>query len=92
MIHSAITSSSKKKKLLQQSSVLSLLSLHNTVVRLSNLKNTSAIPSTHSLINFLICQTVRSHRLIIAPVRIHLRVASRTGNVPVTIRLGATNI
>ncbi|WP_208436093.1 hypothetical protein [Bartonella phoceensis] len=92
MIHNALASSSKKEKLLKQSSFLSLRSLHNVVIKLTGLKNTPTTLDTQSLANLLICQTMRNRRLTMPPVRIHLRVASQTGNIPIKIHLGATNV
>ncbi|EJF87218.1 hypothetical protein [Bartonella rattimassiliensis] len=92
MIDNAFASFYEKEILLKQSYLLSLRSLHDAAVKLTGLKYNSTALDTQSLINFLICQTMRNHRLIMPPVRIHLRVASQTGNVPIKIRLGATNI
>ncbi|EJF81822.1 hypothetical protein [Bartonella doshiae] len=92
MLHNVLASSPEKEKLLKQSSLLSLRSLHNAVTKLSGLKHTPVTLDTQSLVNLLICQTIRNRRLATPPVRIHLRVASQTGNVPIKIRLGATNV
>ncbi|WP_455478520.1 hypothetical protein V3565_01205 [Bartonella sp. B10] len=92
MKHNAVSSSHEKEKLFKQSSFLSLHSLHNTVIKFASLKHAPYMLNTQSLINLLICQTARNRRIAIPPVRIHLRVASQTGNVPIKIRLGATNI
>ncbi|WP_455481207.1 hypothetical protein V3564_02215 [Bartonella sp. B12(2025)] len=92
MTHNALASSHEKEKLLKQSSLLSLRSLHDAMTKLSGLKYTPATLDTQSLVNLLICQTMRNRRLTMPPVRIHLRVASQTDNVPIKIRLGATNI
>lgn len=92
MTHDAIATSLEKGELLKKSSFLSLRSLQDAAIRLSNLKNAPTMLSTHSLFNLFMCQADRNHRLTIPFVRIHLRVASRTGSVPVKIRLGATNI
>ncbi|EYS89768.1 hypothetical protein X471_00442 [Bartonella bacilliformis str. Heidi Mejia] len=81
----------KKEKLLKQSSLLSLHLLRDAATKLAHLKYTPTMLSTYSLVNLLICQINRNYRSAIPPVRIHLRVASRTGNVPVKLRLGATN-
>ncbi|KEG20079.1 hypothetical protein [Bartonella bacilliformis] len=81
----------KKEKLLKQSSFLSLHLLHDAATKFAHFKYTPTILSTYSLVNLLICQTNRNYRSAIPPVRIHLRVASQTGNVPVKLRLGATN-
>ncbi|WP_455479841.1 hypothetical protein V4B17_02030 [Bartonella sp. B23] len=91
MIHNALASSSEKEKLLKQSSFLSLRSLHDAATRLAHLKYAPATLDTKSLVNLLICQTTRNRRLVMPPVRIHLRVASKTGNVPIKIHLGSTN-
>ncbi|CBI76569.1 conserved protein of unknown function [Bartonella clarridgeiae 73] len=90
MKHNA-TTPSEKEKLLKQPSLLSLRSLHEAATKLANLKHNSTTLSTHSLVSLLLCQTTRNRRLAMPSVRIHLRVASRTGNVPVKLRLGATN-
>ncbi|WP_273782674.1 hypothetical protein [Bartonella sp. ML69XJBT] len=90
MKHNALASPNKKEKLLKQSSFLSLRSLHNAVTRLTALKYTPATLDTQSLVNLLICQTMRNRRLTMPPVRIHLRVASQTGNVPIKIHLSTT--
>lgn len=92
MKHNALASPNKKEKLLKQSSFPSLRSLHNAVTKLTGLKSTPATLDTRSLVNLLICQTMRNRRLTMPPVRIHLRVASQTGNVPIKIHLGATNL
>ncbi|EJF77568.1 hypothetical protein [Bartonella birtlesii] len=92
MIHNALSSSHKKEKLLKQSSFLSLRSFHDAITKLAGLKYTPAALDTQTLVNLLICQTMRNRRLMMRPVRIHLRVASQTGNVPIKIHLGATNI
>ncbi|WP_455466674.1 hypothetical protein [Bartonella sp. B39] len=91
MIHNALASSSEKEKLLKQSSFLSLRSLHDAAAKLAHLQYTPATLDTKSLVNLLICQTTRNRRLVMPPVRIHLRVASQTGNIPIKIHLGATN-
>ncbi|UNE54739.1 hypothetical protein [Bartonella machadoae] len=91
MIHNALASSSEKENLLKQSSFLSLRSLHDAATKLANLKYTPATLNTKSLVKLLICQTTRNRRLSMPHVRIHLRVASQTGNVPIKIHLGATN-
>ncbi|MCZ2328376.1 hypothetical protein [Bartonella sp. F02] len=82
----------EKEKLLKQSFIFSLRSLHNAAIKLAHLKNAPIKLNTHSFVSLLICQTNRNRRLANPPVRIHLRVASQNGNVPVKIRLGATNI
>ncbi|AGF74413.1 hypothetical protein BAnh1_05340 [Bartonella australis AUST/NH1] len=92
MKHNTIISSLEREELLRQSSLLSLRSLHDAVAKFSNLKYAPTALNTHSLVSLLICQTTRNRRLIMPPVSIHLRVASRTGVVPIKIRLGATNI
>ncbi|GAA5108914.1 hypothetical protein [Bartonella jaculi] len=92
MTDNALASSSEKEKLLKQSSLLSLRSLHDSVTKLTSLKSTPATLDKLSLVNLLICQTTRNRRLAMPPVRIHLRVASQTGSVPLKIRLGATNV
>lgn len=92
MTDNALASSSEKEKLLKQSSLLSLRSFHDAATKLASLKYPPATLDTQSLVNLLICQTTRNRRLLMPPVRIHLRVASQTGNVPIKIRLGATNI
>ncbi|WP_332066175.1 hypothetical protein [Bartonella sp. CB189] len=92
MIHDAIDSFLEKEKLLKQSSFTSLRSLHNAMIKLTDLKHAPTTLSTQSLVNLLICQTTRNRRLAIPPVRIHLRVVSQTGSIPIKIRLGATNI
>ncbi|EJF75040.1 hypothetical protein HWV54_00110 [Bartonella alsatica] len=92
MTHNALASSHKKERLLKQSSFLSLRSLHDAITKLAGLKYTSATLDTQSLVNLLLCQIIRNRRLTMPPVRIHLRVASQTGNVPIKIHLGATNI
>ncbi|GAA5099264.1 hypothetical protein [Bartonella acomydis] len=92
MTHNALASFYKKEKLLKQSSFLSLRSLHDAMTKLAGLKYTPTALDTQSLVNLLICQTMRNRRLIKPPVRIHLRVASQTGNVPIKIHLGATNL
>ncbi|WP_455475563.1 hypothetical protein [Bartonella sp. B17] len=92
MTDNAIASSPEKKKLLKQSSLLSLRSLHDAVIKFAGLKHTPPTLSTHHLVNLLICQTTRNRRLATPPVRIHLRVVSKTGSVPIKIRLGATNV
>ncbi|EJF89896.1 MULTISPECIES: hypothetical protein [Bartonella] len=91
MTHNVISPSLEKGKQSKQSSLLSLRSLHDAATKLANLKHTPMVPNTHSLVSLLICQTNRNRRLATPPVRIHLRVASRTGNIPVKLRLGATN-
>ncbi|WP_273718594.1 MULTISPECIES: hypothetical protein [Bartonella] len=92
MTDNAFASFPKKEILLKQSSLLSLRSLHDAAAKLVGLKYNSTALDTQSLVNLLICQTMRNRRLMMPPVRIHLRVASQTGNVPIKIRLGATNI
>ncbi|MET3589920.1 hypothetical protein ABID23_001011 [Bartonella silvatica] len=92
MTHNAFASSPKKEKNLKQSSFLSLRSLHDAVIKLASLKSTPATLDTQSFVNLLICQTTRNRRIIMPPVRIHLRVVSQTGNVPIKIHLGATNL
>ncbi|WP_455474626.1 hypothetical protein [Bartonella sp. B30(2025)] len=92
MTRNAIASYAEKKILLKQSSPISLRSLHDAVIKLAGLKHTPPTLNTHHLVNLLICQTTRNQRLTIPPIRIHLRVMSQTGNVPIKIRLGATNI
>ncbi|AGF75509.1 hypothetical protein [Bartonella vinsonii] len=92
MTDNALASSIKKEKLLKQSSLLSLRSLHDAAIKLANLRYTPTALDTQSLVNLLICQTIRNRRLTMPPVRIHLRVASQTGNVPIKIHLGATNV
>ncbi|WP_208434184.1 hypothetical protein [Bartonella taylorii] len=92
MTHNALASPPEKEKLLKQSFFLSLRSLHDAATKLAGLKYTPATLDTQSLVNLLICQTTRNRRLTMPPVRIHLRVASQTGNVPIKIRLGATNV
>lgn len=92
MTDNAFASFHEKENLLKQSSFLSLRSLHAAAAKLADLKYNSAALDTQSLVNLLICQTMRNRRLMMPPVRIHLRVASQTGNVPIKIRLGATNI
>ncbi|EJF87568.1 hypothetical protein ME1_01170 [Bartonella vinsonii subsp. arupensis OK-94-513] len=93
MTDNALASSIKKEKLLKQSSLLSLRSLHDAAIKLAGLKYIPITTlDTQSLVNLLICQTTRNRRLAMPPVRIHLRVASQTGNVPIKIHLGATNI
>ncbi|MGF7157848.1 hypothetical protein [Bartonella heixiaziensis] len=92
MTHNALASSPEKENLLKQSSLLSLRSLHDAATRLAGLKFTPSTLDTLSLVNLLICQTTRNRRLAMPPVRIHLRVASQTGSVPLKIRLGATNV
>ncbi|WP_336276837.1 hypothetical protein [Bartonella sp. CB178] len=93
MTYNVTASSREKGKLLRQSYPLSLHSLHDAVIKLACFKYTPpATLNTHYLVNLLICQTTRSRRLAIPPVRIHLRVVSQTGDgVPIKIRLGATN-
>ncbi|WP_019220390.1 hypothetical protein [Bartonella senegalensis] len=92
MTHNALASSTEKEKLLKQSFLLSLRSLQNAAAKLAGLKHTPAPLNTQSLVSLLICQTMRNRRLTMPPVRIHLRVASQTNNVPIKIRLGATNV
>ncbi|MBX4336249.1 hypothetical protein [Bartonella raoultii] len=92
MTDNALASSPEKEKLLKQLPLLSLRSFHDSTAKLANLKYTPATLDTQSLVNLLICQTTRNRRLLMPPVRIHLRVASQTGNVPIKIRLGATNV
>ncbi|WP_336279147.1 hypothetical protein [Bartonella sp. CB175] len=92
MTHDAIASFPEKEKFLKQSSLLSLRSLHDAMIKLTGLKHTPATLNTQSLVNLLICQTIRNRRLATPPVRIHLRVVSQTGNIPIKIRLGATNV
>ncbi|AQX21223.1 hypothetical protein Bcsk_005720 [Bartonella sp. CDC_skunk] len=90
MTHNA-TNPSEKEKLFKQPSLLSLRSLHEAATKLANLKYNSTTLNTHSLVSLLICQTTRNRRLTMPSVHIHLRVASKTGNVPIKLRLGATN-
>lgn len=92
MTDNAFASFHEKEKLLKQSSFLSLRSLHGAAAKLTGLKYHSTALDTQFLVNLLICQIMRNRRLMMPPVRIHLRVASQTGNVPIKIRLGATNI
>ncbi|WP_336288477.1 MULTISPECIES: hypothetical protein [unclassified Bartonella] len=92
MTYNAIASFSEKGKRLKQSPLFSLRSLHNSAIKLADLKHTSTALNTQSLVSLLIFQTIRNRRLATPPVRIHLRVASQTGNVPIKIRLGATNV
>ncbi|WP_317993113.1 hypothetical protein [Bartonella gliris] len=92
MIHHALAPSPEKEKLLKQSSLLSLRSFHDAVIKLASLKSSPATLDTQSLVSLLICQTTRNRRLAMPPVRIHLRVASQTSSVPIKIRLGATNV
>ncbi|ATP12210.1 hypothetical protein BHOIPH791_13050 [Bartonella henselae] len=92
MTHNALASSTEKEKLLKQSFLLSLRSLQDAATKLAGLKHTPAPLNTQSLVNLFICQTTRNRRLIMPPVRIHLRVASQTHSVPIKIRLGATNV
>ncbi|MBB5074022.1 hypothetical protein HNQ69_001156 [Bartonella callosciuri] len=92
MTHNALASPSEKGKLLKQSFLLSLRALHDAAIKLAGLRYTPYILDTQSLVNLLICQTTRNRRLAMPPVRIHLRVASQTGNVPIKIHLGKTNI
>ncbi|WP_455477388.1 hypothetical protein [Bartonella sp. B41] len=92
MTHNAITSFPIKTQLFKPSSFLSLRSLHDAAAKLSGLKNTPAVLNTQSLVNLFSCQIIRNRRMIMPPVRIHLRVSSQTGSVPIKIRLGATNI
>lgn len=92
MTHNALASLSEKEKLLKQSFLLSLRSLHDAAIKFAGLKYTPTTLDTQSLVKLLICQTTRNRRLAMPPVRIHLRVASQTGNVPIKIRLGATNV
>ncbi|VEJ45047.1 hypothetical protein [Bartonella vinsonii] len=92
MTDNALASSIKKEKLLKQSSLLSLRSLHDAATKLANLRYTPAALDTQSLVNLLICQTIRNRRIAMPPVRIHLRVASQTSNVPIKIHLGAKNV
>ncbi|MFT4347048.1 hypothetical protein [Bartonella ancashensis] len=91
MTYNTNFSLSKKEKLLSYPSFLPLRTPHKAVIKFSHLKNSLAKSSRLSLINLLTCQIARYRRLAIPPVRIHLRVISRTGNVPVKLRLGATN-
>ncbi|EJF81701.1 Uncharacterised protein [Candidatus Bartonella washoeensis] len=92
MTDNALASSSEKEKLLKQSSLLSLRFLHDAATKLAGLKSTPTTLDTQSLVNLLICQTTRNRRLAMPHVRIHLRVASQTGSVPIKIHLGATNV
>ncbi|WP_455482348.1 hypothetical protein V4P56_01605 [Bartonella sp. B35(2025)] len=92
MKYNAVASSPEKENLLKQSPFLSLYSFHDALTKLAGLKHTPSMLNTQSLISLLIYQTARNRRLAIPPVRIHLRVASQTGSVPIKIRLGATNI
>lgn len=72
-------------------SLLTLRSLQDASAKLANLKNTPNRLSTVSLIHLLICQAQRNRRLVMKPVRIHLRVSSRQGSFALKLRLGATN-
>ncbi|MCZ2204162.1 hypothetical protein [Bartonella sp. A05] len=92
MTHDVIATSPEQEELLKKASLLSLRSLHDAATKLANLKHTPTMLSAHSLFSLFMCQATRNRRSTVPFVRIHLRVASQTGSVPVKIRLGATNI